>query len=77
MASSLARALLHDRTSRYAVNAANAITSPAAAHPIIETSRSAPGYSGTCDMTRMRGSVISSMAYFSPSRPNPESFDPP
>ncbi len=75
MASNLARALLHDRTSRYAVNAANAITSPAATHAIIE--RPVPLYSGTCDMTMIRGSVISSIAYFRPSRPNPESFEPP
>ena len=34
-------------------------------------------YSGTCDRTMIRGSVISSIAYFSPSRPNPESFAPP
>lgn len=75
MASSSARALLHDRTSRYAVNAAIAITSPAATHAIIEPPVGL--YSGTCDMTKMRGSVISSMAYFSPSRPNPDSFEPP
>jgi hypothetical protein len=76
MASSRARASLHDRTSRYAVNAANTITRPAPTHVTIGR-RPAPAYSGTCDMTRIRGSVISSIAYFSPSRPNPESFEPP
>ena len=34
-------------------------------------------YSGTCDRTMMRGSVISSIANRRPSRPNPESFEPP
>ena len=34
-------------------------------------------YSGTCDRTMIRGSVISSIANRRPSRPNPESFDPP
>ena len=34
-------------------------------------------YSGTCDSTMIRGSVISSIANRSPSRPNPDSFDPP
>ena len=34
-------------------------------------------YSGTCDSTMMRGSVISSIAKRRPSRPKPESFDPP
>ena len=34
-------------------------------------------YSGTCDRTMIRGSVISSIAYRRPSRPKPESFEPP
>lgn len=34
-------------------------------------------YKGTSDNTRMRGSVISSIAYLSPSRPKPDSFVPP
>ena len=38
---------------------------------------SARDHSGTCDRTMIRGSVISSIAYFNPSRPNPESLAPP
>ena len=34
-------------------------------------------YSGTCERTMMRGSVISSIANRRPSRPKPDSFDPP
>jgi hypothetical protein len=34
-------------------------------------------YRGTCDRTMIRGSVISSMANRRPSRPNPESLEPP
>ena len=39
--------------------------------------RGACAYSGTSERTMMRGSVISSIAYRSPSRPAPESLDPP
>ena len=74
MVSNFARAVRHDRTSRYNVNPAKAITSAAANHV---ATIGPTAYNGTCDMTMMRGSVISSMAYFSPSRPNPESFAPP
>ena len=34
-------------------------------------------YSGTCESTMMRGSVISSIANRRPSRPKPDSFEPP
>ena len=57
----------------------------AAARPITMSQNSAgirrglpsAAYSGTCDRTMIRGSVISSIANRSPSRPKPESLDPP
>ena len=76
MVSNLERAFRHDRTSRYTVNPAKTIKSAAANH-VAAIGPPPTAYNGTCDMTMMRGSVISSMAYFSPSRPNPESFAPP
>ena len=44
---------------------------------IVAIPASTDAYSGTCDSTMIRGSVISSMANRRPSRPKPESFDPP
>ena len=58
------------------MNAAKAIKSAAANHVATSATPSVirSDHSGTCDRTMIRGSVISSIAYFSPSRPNPESF---
>lgn len=44
---------------------------------ILRRRRPPPAYSGRCESTMMRGSVISSIAKRRPSRPKPESFDPP
>jgi hypothetical protein len=65
----------HDRTRRRTTKNPNTATATSDAYPTIRTR--AVAYSGTCDKTMMRGSVISSIANRRPSRPKPESFDPP
>ena len=80
-ATSRARASSTSSTSR-SISSRCRPSSIAAALPIAPAPRTAIGvltetYSGTCDRTMIRGSVISSIAKRRPSRPNPESFEPP